>query len=270
MRFHTLASGSTGNCSLITAGSGDDTVTVCLDCGIAQRTARQFAAAVGLSLTTLDAVLLSHRHSDHSSSIVPVAARAKAPLYAAEQALGMNARTSWAELRRRDVDFRAIADRGAFQVGPLTVTPVEVPHDAEPTFGFLFDADGSRAAYFTDLGQAEVLLQTGLLDGVETLVLESNHDVRMLAQGPYPQMLKQRVGGALGHLSNDQTAEMLAAAAPHSLRHLVLAHLSLKNNRPQLALDAAAEGLRRRGLSDVDVVVAPARGPVRPTTPKPY
>jgi phosphoribosyl 1,2-cyclic phosphodiesterase len=263
MRFHTLASGSTGNCSLIVAGSGLDQVTVCMDCGIAQRTARGFAESLGLSLTALDAVLLTHRHSDHSANIVPVAARARAPLYASESALGTNTRTSWSELQRRNVEFRAIADRGSFQVGPLLITPVEVPHDAEPTFGFLFEADGQRAAYFTDLGRAEVLQEAGLLDGVETLILESNHDVDMLAKGPYPYALKQRVGGNLGHLSNDQTKELLAAAAPNGLQTLVLAHLSLKNNHPDLALEAAQSGLTQRGISGVEIVVAPARGPLR-------
>lgn len=263
MRFHTLASGSTGNCSIIMAGKGIDQVTVCLDCGIAQRTARQFAESVGASLTSLDAVLLTHRHSDHSANIVPVAARAKAPLYAGEGALGTNNRTSWAELERRNVEYRAIADRGSFRVGPLLITPIEVPHDADPTFGFIFEADGQRAAYFTDLGRTEVLQESGLLDGIETLILESNHDVKMLANGPYPSALKHRVGGDLGHLSNDQTGELLAAAAPTSLKTLVLAHLSLKNNKPEIALETAASGLRRRGLSAVDVVVAPARGPLR-------
>ena len=263
MRFHSLASGSTGNCSVILAGKGNDRVTVGLDCGIAQRTARQYAESVGASMTSLDAVLLTHCHSDHSANIVPVAARAKAPLYAGEGALGLNRRTSWSELQRRKVYYRAIADRGSFEVGPLRITPIQVPHDAEPTFGFLFEADGQRCAYFTDLGRTEVLQQNGLLDGVDTLILESNHDVQMLAQGPYPSILKQRVGGDLGHLSNDQTRELLAAAAPTSLKQLVLAHLSLKNNHPELALEAAAAGLRARGLHDVAVAVAPARGPLR-------
>lgn len=263
MRFHTLASGSTGNCSIIMAGKGDDQVTVGLDCGIAQRTARQFAESVGASMTSLDAVLLTHRHSDHSANIVPLAARAKAPLYAGEGALGTNSRTSWSELQRRNVEYRAIADRGSFKVGPLLITPIEVPHDADPTFGFIFEADGQRAAYFTDLGRTEVLQENGLLDGIETLILESNHDERMLANGPYPSMLKHRVGGDLGHLSNDQTSQLLAAAAPTSLKTLVLAHLSLKNNKPELALDAAMTGLNQRGLNCVEVLVAPARGPLQ-------
>ena len=265
MRLHTLASGSTGNCCLVVAGKGSDKVSVCLDCGIAQRTARGFAEAVGLSLTAVDAVLLSHRHSDHSANIVPVAARARAPLFASEAALGTNSRTGWSELQRRNVEFRAIADRGSFKVGPLLITPIQVPHDADPTFGFIFEADGQRAAFFTDLGRADVLHESGLLDGVETLVLESNHDTDMLARGPYPHPLKQRVGGELGHLSNHQTQDFLAAAAPQTLKNLVLAHLSLKNNKADIALDSAGEGLRQRGLQGVDIAVAPARGPIRAT-----
>lgn len=259
MHLLPLASGSTGNCSLVTAGSGVDQVTVCLDCGIAQRTARALAESLGLSLTSVDAVLLSHRHGDHSLNIVPVAARAKAPLYASEDSLGHSSRTAWSELRRRQVEVRAMADRGHLRIGPLCITPIAVPHDADPTFGFLFEADGRRAAYFTDLGRPEVLMEPGLLDGVETLVLESNHDTAMLAAGPYPYALRQRVGGDLGHLSNAQCAEVITAAAPDTLRHLVLAHLSLKNNCPELALEEAQTALNRRGLSGVELEVAPAR-----------
>ena len=235
-------------------------MVVCLDCGIAQRTARSLAEAAGLSLVGVDAVLLSHRHGDHAANIVPVAARARAPLYAHPGSLGASQHTSEAEIRRRGVVVRGLTDRKTFHLGPLRVTPIQLPHDAEPTFGFLFEADGTRAGFFTDLGRAEVLMEDGLLDGVETLILESNHDREMLAHGPYPHVLRERVGGDLGHLANCQTHEMLAAAAPRSLKHLVLAHLSLKNNTEALALASADAALVRRGLSEVQLQVAPARG----------
>ncbi|MHC4824194.1 MAG: MBL fold metallo-hydrolase [Planctomycetota bacterium] len=260
LRIHLLASGSSGNCALIEAGTGLDRVVVCLDCGIAQRTARGLAEAAGLSLTSLDAVLLTHRHSDHSANIVPVAARARAPLYAHTESLGTNRRTSWSEIRRRNVEVRGFDDRGFFQIGPLRITPIRLPHDAEPTFGFVFETDDHKAGFFTDLGRPEILMEAGLLDGMRTLVLESNHDREMLEHGPYPYMLRQRVGGDLGHLANVQTAEILAAAAPTSLERLVLAHLSMKNNTEELALSASLEALQGRGLRRVDVLVAPARG----------
>ena len=260
VRVLPLASGSSGNCALVQAGRGVDAVSVCLDCGIPQRAARSLAEQAGGTLTGVDAVLLTHRHSDHAANVVQVAARAAAPLYAHEAALGHNARTTRGERRRRGVRTEPLADRAGFALGPLQVLPVELPHDAEPTFGFVFESAGRRAGFFTDLGRGEVL-DEALLDGIDTLVLEFNHDAAMLAGGPYPLVLRQRVGGDLGHLSNAQAEEVLARAAPHGLRRLVLAHLSERNNRPELALEAAHRGLRRRGLgSEVEVLVAPKRG----------
>ena len=260
IKIHTLASGSSGNCALIEAGVGLDRVVVCLDSGIAQRTARGFAEAGGLSMTSVDAVLLTHRHSDHSANIVPTASRAAAPLYAHHESLGTNKRTSWEEITRRNVEVRHFEDRGFFKIGPLLVTPIQLPHDADPTFGFVFETDTAKAGYFTDLGRPEILMESGLLDGMETLVLESNHDADMLAKGPYPYALRQRVGGDLGHLSNEQTYEALASSAPKSLKRLVLAHLSLKNNTKQIALETAQRALSQRGISDVNLQIAPARG----------
>jgi len=260
MRIHILASGSSGNCALIEAGKGADRVVLCLDCGIAQRTARELAEQAGLSLTHVDGVLLSHHHGDHSLNVLGVAARAQAPLFAHEDALAQAKRTRPSEVRRRGVEVREVADRQSFHVGPLKVTPVQLPHDAVPTHGFLFETEGRRAGFFTDFGEIDVLQQTGVLDGLDTLVLEANHDRRMLESGPYPYPLQQRVGGPLGHLANVQTAELLASSAPPTLRHLVLAHLSAHNNLPELALGAAADALDQRGLGGIILEAAPAKG----------
>lgn len=262
MRIAVLASGSDGNCAVIGAGRGTDAVSVALDCGIPQRPARELAERAGFALTSVAAVLCTHRHSDHSANVVAVAARARAPLFAHPEALGHSRAASDAELRRRGVALAPLADRAGFTLGPLHCTPVRLPHDAEPTFGFLFEeAGGARAGFFTDLGHAGPL-DAALLDGVETLVLEFNHDRAMLRDGPYPPVLQERVGGERGHLANDQAAELLARAAPRSLRTLVLAHLSRRNNTPELALEQARRGLAARGLAGVEVVVAPPRGPV--------
>lgn len=260
MRIHILASGSSGNCALIEAGTGQDRVVLCLDCGIAQRTARELAEQAGLSLTHVDGVLLSHHHGDHSLNVLGVAARAKAPLFAHEEALSQAKRTRLSEVRRRGVEVRAVSDRHSFSVGPLTVTPIQLPHDAVPTHGFLFETEGRRAGFFTDFGEIGVLQEAGVLDGLDTLVLEANHDRRMLESGPYPYHLQQRVGGPLGHLANVQTADLLASSAPPTLRHLVLAHLSAHNNLPELALGAAADALDQRGLGGIILEAAPAKG----------
>ncbi len=262
MKIAVLASGSDGNCALVCAGQGADAVQVALDCGIPQRPARDLAERAGKSLTSVAAVLCTHGHSDHAAHVVAVAARAQAPLFAHPDALGRSRATSLKEVTRRGVRLVPLQDRVAFTLGPLHCTPVRLPHDAEPTFGFLFeDATGARAGFFTDLGHTAPLEGT-LLDGVETLVLEFNHDRAMLREGPYPPALQARVGGDLGHLANEQSEELLAAHAPRALRTLVLAHLSRRNNTPDLARAAAERGLRRRGLTGVEILVALPRGPL--------
>ncbi len=262
MKIALLASGSDGNCAIVSAGRGGDAVQVALDCGIPQRPARALAEQAGHSLTAVDAVLCTHRHADHSTNVVAVAARARAPLHSHPRALGGARAASLEEVARRGVRLCPLADGEDFAVGPLRCTPVQLPHDAEPTFGFLFeDEAGARAGFFTDLGHPGPLAG-GRLEGLETLVLEFNHDRAMLRAGPYPPLLQARVGGELGHLANEQSEEWLAAWAPRSLRTLVLAHLSRRNNTPELALAAAARGLRGRGLTGVEVLVAPPRGPL--------
>ena len=261
-----LGSGSTGNCALVRAGSGADAVTVVLDCGLAQRTARVLAEQAGASLTHADAVLLTHHHTDHSANVVPVAARAGAPLYAHLQALARHPKTSASERARRRVETRGFLAGEAFSIGPLRCLPVRIDHDADPTHGFVFEADGRRAGFFTDLGVTDAL-ETGVLEGLDLLVLEFNHDPELLRAGPYPPHLQARVGGPLGHLANEQAGDLLAAHAPRGLLALALAHLSLKNNTPQLAIQAAERGLAARGLAVVAVSVAPARGVLRLAAP---
>ena len=252
----TLASGSSGNCALVHADTGRERVVVALDCGIAQRNARNLAEDAGFLYTQVDAVLLTHRHGDHSGNIVPTAARAKAPLYAHPDALGHNQKTSACEIERRKVEVRPIADRMSFEVGPLEVTPIYVPHDGDPCFGYVFTLGNQRAAYFTDLGTTDAL-QGGTLRGVSALVLEFNHDLNMRRNGHYPRDLQDRVAGPTGHLSNAQAADFLAGHAPESLSELGLAHLSRHNNTPELALAAAQEGLSRAGLPQVKVQACP-------------
>jgi phosphoribosyl 1,2-cyclic phosphodiesterase len=262
VKIAVLASGSDGNCALIAAGRGDDRVTLALDCGIPQRPARELAERAGLALTGVAAVLCTHRHSDHAAHVVAVAARARAPLFAHPAALGHARSTSAVELQRRKVRLVPLSDRAGFTLGPLHCTPIRLPHDAEPTFGFVFESvAGARAGFFTDLGHAGPL-DARLLDGMETLVLEFNHDRAMLRAGPYPPQLQARVGGEHGHLANEQAEELLATAAPRSLRTLVLAHPSRRNNTADHALAAAHRGLARRGLHGVEVRAAPARGPL--------
>ncbi|MBL7008207.1 MAG: MBL fold metallo-hydrolase [Planctomycetes bacterium] len=262
MEVVTLASGSSGNCALIRAGSGLDRTTLVLDCGVALRTARDLALVLGVELGAVDGVLLSHHHSDHSAKVLAVAARARCPLWAHPQALTTHPSTSESERRRRKVDHRPFTSGQWFEAGSIRCLPVRLSHDAEPTHGFLFEADGVRAGFFTDLGTTDALPRE-LVEDLELLVLESNHDHGMLRDGRYPPHLKRRVGGDQGHLSNGQAAELLRDRCPPGLRALALAHLSERNNAPSLALEAAGQALRDAGRGDLEPQVAPKRGILR-------
>jgi phosphoribosyl 1,2-cyclic phosphodiesterase len=257
-----LASGSSGNCALVRAGTGLQRTTLVLDCGIALRTARDLAASVGCELGAVDGVLLTHHHSDHSAKVVPVAARAGCPLWAHPAALTTHPYTSASERRRRRIVDRPFESGEWFEAGGIRCLPVRLSHDARPTHGFVFEADGMRAGFFTDLGTTEAL-DASVLEELDLLVLEANHDPAMLRDGRYPPHLKRRVGGDDGHLSNAQAAALLADRCPPGLKRLAVAHLSEHNNTPALALQAAAEGLRSRGLGGLEVELAPKRGVLR-------
>ncbi|MDP6963020.1 MAG: MBL fold metallo-hydrolase [Planctomycetota bacterium] len=265
MQIHTLGSGSTGNCALISAGQGCSQTVICLDAGLALRTARGYAEELGFSMSRLDAVLLSHRHSDHSTNIVATAARAKAPLYMHEDNINANSKLQQSELNRRSIDWRKIKDGLTFQVNDVAVTAIEVEHDAVPTFGFVFEYQEYRCGFFTDLGNCDNLIANGVLADLDELVLESNYDPQMLANGPYPQALKQRVSARHGHLSNQQAAAAIADGATSRLKKLTLAHLSQKNNAPIIARECMLETLAACGLEQVELHTAPARGPLSPT-----
>ncbi|MBC8370294.1 MAG: MBL fold metallo-hydrolase [Planctomycetes bacterium] len=262
MQIHTLASGSTGNCAIISTGNGSNSTTICLDAGIALRTARGFAEQLGFNLSNLDAVLLSHRHSDHSANIIAMAGRASATLFMHRDVIDSNQRLSRSELNRRSIDQRNISDGSTFHVNDIAITPIQLPHDADPTFGFIFEHHTWRAGFFTDLGHADNLIERGLLADLDELVFESNYDAEMLANGHYPRQLKQRVSSDLGHLSNVQAALAIKHGASARLQKLTLAHLSQKNNAPVIARECMQQALNESGLAHVELVVAPARGPV--------
>ncbi len=242
MRFSLLGSGSSGNVAYIEAGG----TRVLVDAGLSKaeiaRRLTKLPSDAPTSIEEIDAVLITHDHSDHGGH----AAALGRPLYATagtRQALSLEA-------------TRVIAG-DAFAVGALRITPVLLPHDAVETVGYVLSDGSSRVGILTDCGHdAPEVAQA--YAGCDVLVLECNHDVTMLRYGPYPPSLKRRVGGRLGHLSNDQAAAllrmMLQAGPPPKL--VIAAHLSLANNRAQLAKSALDRVLGRGGR----VIVATDRG----------
>jgi phosphoribosyl 1,2-cyclic phosphodiesterase len=249
MQVWSIASGSSGNAYLVRA----EGATVLVECGIPLSRITGFLRRIGVSPYDLTGVLLTHDHSDHTRSARKLSDSYQVPIFATPGTL------SCASLRDAALARPVGADR-PFRVGDLEVSAFRVPHDAHEPVGFRITAQAATVTVTTDLGHVPVEVQRQLRDN-DLLILEANHDVEMLQNGPYPTFLKRRVLGQHGHLSNAATAEALAACRDRVPREVWLAHLSPTNNRPPVALEAVAGHLRSVGLGHVAVRVAERHHP---------
>lgn len=219
MRFASLGSGSKGNATLI---EWCDTC-VMVDCGFSIKETTSRLERLGKQPGDLTAILVTHEHSDHWKGVVPLANKFNLPVYLTAGCLKSR------DLKKPVADFHIIDSHTDFQVGDLRVTPVPVPHDAREPVQFVFNSPNHKLGVLTDIGSltAHVNAQYDLCDG---LLVEANHDLDMLAMGPYPAFLKDRVSGQWGHLNNQQTARLLEAVDQSRIQHLVVGHISDKNN----------------------------------------
>ncbi|MGF6720717.1 phosphoribosyl 1,2-cyclic phosphodiesterase [Paraburkholderia sp. GAS41] len=246
MRFASLGSGSEGNALLVEVQSGATTTRVLLDCGFSAKEVERRLARLGSGVEGLDAILITHEHSDHIGSALTLARKWSIPLY-----------MSWGTARavgadEADVDLHVLWGDEAVAIGDVSVLPYTVPHDAREPLQYVLSDGAGRLGVLTDVGTSTPHI-SAVLGGCDALVLECNHDVRMLAASRYPQSLKARIGGNHGHLNNEAAAEILASLDRSRLRHLVAAHLSQQNNSPELARAAMAGVL---GAAATEVVVA--------------
>lgn len=234
LRFALLGSGSRGNATLVACGS----THVLIDCGFGIREAQTRLARLGLEADALDAILVTHEHGDHLSGAGPLARRHGIPLWmtpGTRAAVPPRLAATMPEVTFFDPHTR-------FSIGDLEIGPIAVPHDAREPCQFVLGDGARRLGVLSDAGHVTAHM-LACLDGVDALALECNHDEGMLAEGPYPASLKARVGGELGHLSNAQSAGLLAAIDTSSVQHLVLTHLSEKNNTPDHAREAVIGAL---------------------------
>jgi phosphoribosyl 1,2-cyclic phosphodiesterase len=233
MRFALLGSGSEGNALVVQAGGA----CVLLDCGFNLTETVARLARLGLDPARLDGIVVTHEHGDHISGVARLMRQYSIPLWLTHGTL--RAHLNMLGNLRGIVE---IDPHARFSIGDIEVQPYVVPHDAAEPVQYVFSDGAARLGVLTDAGCATPHIEA-MLNGCAALVLECNHDAGMLANGEYPYPLKQRVGGRLGHLSNDEAAALLARLDNSRLRHIVAAHLSRKNNLPELAVRALSAAL---------------------------
>jgi len=246
MRFASLGSGSQGNALVVEAGSS----RVLLDCGFGLRDVEFRLGRLGLAPADLDGIVVTHQHEDHAGGVARLAGRYDLPVW-----LTHGTQRALEQSLPRGLDLRLIDSHHRVAVGDLWLETFPVPHDAREPVQFVFSDGACRLGVLTDVGAPTVHIRERL-SRCHALVLECNHDRRMLESGPYPPSLKRRVGGAFGHLANDAAAEILASLDNSLLRHVIAAHLSQKNNTPALARAALAATLACEeawiGIADQD------------------
>jgi len=232
-----LGSGSSGNAALVSDGE----TRVLVDVGLSGRETARRIRQCGLEPEHISAIVLSHEHGDHCRGLTPFVKGLGVPVFVTGSALA----ASGLELEARRIV--SIESGVPFDIRGIEFTPFAIPHDAADPIAFTIERRGVKAGIVVDLGYVSNLV-VERLRGCDCIVLESNHDLQMLRVGPYPWALKQRVMSRRGHLSNESVARYLANEFDGRARHVILAHLSRKNNLPELALESARRALEERSM----------------------
>lgn len=220
-----LGSGSSGNSTVIRS----DNTTLLLDCGFTLKETTARLSLLGLHPSDIDAVLLSHEHGDHVKGVGPLSRKFATPIWLTHG--------TYSSLRdNRFHQIKIIDAHSSWQIGDIQINPFPTPHDAAESCQYVFTHEQVRFACVTDLGACtpHVVSQ---LEGINSLIVETNYDATMLANGPYPYSLQQRIKSNFGHLGNEQGADLVKHLDHAGLQHILLGHLSEQNNSDQAAFD---------------------------------
>jgi phosphoribosyl 1,2-cyclic phosphodiesterase len=264
VQFTILGSGSSGNCAYLEY----EETRLLIDAGLSGKQIRQRLLSIGRTPENLDGILITHEHSDHVQGLVGLAARLKLPIYCNRQT-----RDAIRSSLDVEVEFHLFETGATFELGSICVDTFSVPHDAYDPVGFLIRAGCANIGFLTDLGHATKLV-IERVRSANVLVLETNHDLKMLQDDPRrPWSVKQRIVSRHGHLSNDSAAKLACEIVTANLEYLYLGHLSTDCNRPELAHETVNRELTRIGASHVTIITASQDAPSatlsysRPTPP---
>lgn len=258
MQITVFASGSTGNCSLVTGGGAE----LLIDAGISLRRMTSGLINQNIRPENLGGVLVTHEHSDHISGLAMLSKRHAVPIFTthtiANRLRGM--------LPETEGLIREIVPGEDFKLGGLSVTAFRTPHDSADSVGYRIE-NGAVLSFATDTGCITDELVEGLL-GADTAVIEANHDEKMLRYGRYPVYLKRRILSDTGHLSNNNCGILAKTLAENGTKRIILGHLSRENNRPETARETVEAAIRGCGA---ELYIAPEAGcltvPVEERTP---
>jgi phosphoribosyl 1,2-cyclic phosphodiesterase len=292
MRMTVLASGSKGNSTLVSSSR----TRILVDAGLSCRELLKRMQMANEDPAAIDALLITHEHQDHVQGVAVLARKLGVPVYFTQATHRAWVRwmtpqkrltyAEWLARRQQAVEVEVedpeclpakeeadpcrlpgveyFAAGTGFCIGDIAVTPFTIPHDAADPVGFVFEADGVRMAIATDLGYMPPNVKMAIRN-CDVLMLESNHDLEMLRDGPYPWSVKQRVMSRVGHLSNEAASDFLEKNYDGNASYVVLAHLSECNNLPELARVTAERALRdRMSLLANKLVLAQQNAPLEP------
>ena len=232
MELCSIASGSSGNCICV----GSDDCHVLIDAGISGKRIENGLNSIDLKTADMQGILITHEHIDHIAGLGVIARRYGIPMYATGETVDAILHTKTVG-KIDEALFQVIEPEREFTIGDLTIEPVSISHDAADPVAYKIRQQEKNVAVMTDLGTYDDHI-VEKLQNVDVLLLEANHDVRMLQAGAYPYPLKQRILGDKGHLSNERSGQLLGKVLHDHLKHIVLGHLSKENNYPELAYEA--------------------------------
>ncbi len=243
LRFKSLGSGSAGNATLIEATHGEHTSRVMIDCGLSMTELRSQLIPMGLDLEDIHALFVTHEHSDHVGQAKQFGLKTGRPIFASQGTQLAIQVHGWG---LREEQIQSASDSEVIQIGALSLCPFTVPHDAREPLQLSLSDGQTKLGLVTDLGHVSSHV-VNALQNCHALILECNHDEHMLRLSKYPSFLKARISGPLGHLSNKDSAKLLKAVLSENLKTVVAAHLSEKNNTPELATNALLEVIDAKG-----------------------
>ena len=243
LRFKSLGSGSTGNATLVESSQGENTSRVLIDCGLSMTELRTQLSPMGLDLEDIQALFVTHEHADHVGHAKQFGLKTGRPIFTSQGTQLAIQVHSWG---LREEQIQCASDSEVIHIGHLQLCPFTVPHDAREPLQLSLSDGEMKLGLVTDLGHVSSHVIRAL-QNCHALILECNHDEHMLRLSKYPSFLKARISGPLGHLSNKDSAQLLRAVMNTGLKTVVAAHLSEKNNTPELATNALLEVLEHQG-----------------------